>query len=142
MTAQVSDRCSQLALAEEGWAGRDSSCGAQLGLTGQGVLVAAILLAAAPLGAHVVLRVHGDAEESGLILAGFRTPLVAGHHQGGLCRMAVGRGLSGPGAQWPLVWTLALRCLPHLRVAPAHCCLERSLPAPQCQTPLFAWGVV
>ena len=64
MTAQVSDRCSQLALAEEGWAGRDSSRGAQLGLTGQGVLVAAILLAAAPLGAHVVLMVHSEAEES------------------------------------------------------------------------------
>ena len=48
----------------EGWAGRDSSHQAQLGLTGQGVLVAAILLAAAPPGAHVVLRVHGDAEES------------------------------------------------------------------------------
>lgn len=48
----------------EGWAGRDSSRGAQLGLTGQGVLVAAILLAAAPLGAHVVLMVHSEAEES------------------------------------------------------------------------------
>ena len=64
VTAQVSDRCSQLALAEEGWAGRDSSRGAQLGLTGQGVLVAAILLAAAPLGTHVVLMVHSEAEES------------------------------------------------------------------------------
>ena len=103
MTAQVSDRCPQLALAGEGWAGRDSSRGAQLGLTGQGVLVAAILLAAAPLGAHVVLRVHGDAEESGLTLAGFRTSLVAGHCQGGLCRMAVGQGLSGPWSG-PLPW--------------------------------------
>ena len=103
MTAQVSDRCPQLALAGEGWAGRDSSHGAQLGLTGQGVLVAAILLAAAPLGAHVVLRVHGDAEESGLTLAGFRTSLVAGHCQGGLCRMAVGQGLSGPWSG-PLPW--------------------------------------
>ena len=64
MTAQVSGRYSQLALAGEGWAGRDSSRGAQLGLTGQGVLVAAILLAAAPLGAHVVLMVHSEAEES------------------------------------------------------------------------------
>ena len=87
----------------EGWAGRDSSHRAQLGLTGQGVLVAAILLAAAPPGAHVVLRVHGDAKESRITLAGFRTPLVAGHCQGGLCRMAMGRGLSGPWSG-PLPW--------------------------------------
>ena len=64
VTAQVRDRCSELALGGEGWAGRDSSHQAQLGLTGQGVLVAAILLAAAPLGAHVVLMVHSEAEES------------------------------------------------------------------------------
>ena len=82
-----------------------------------------------PLGAHVVLRVHGEAEESGLTLAGFRTSLVAG-----LPRRPLQDG-RGPGAQWPLVWTLALGCLPHLRVAPAHCCLERSLPSPQIEAP-------
>ena len=99
--------------------------GAQLGLTGQGVLVAAILLAAAPLGAHVVLRVHGDTEESGLTLAGFRTPLVAGHRQGGLCRMAVGRGPSGPWSSPP-------------KSCPSHYCLERSLPPPQIQIPFLS----
>ena len=46
------------------WAGRDSSCGAQLGLTGQRVLVAPIVLAAAPRGVHVVLSVPGDGEGS------------------------------------------------------------------------------
>ena len=46
------------------WAGRDSSCGAQPGLTGQRVLVAPIVLAAAPRGVHVVLSVHSDSEGS------------------------------------------------------------------------------
>ena len=46
------------------WAGRDSSCGTQPELTGQRVLVAPIILAAAPHGAHVVLRVYGDGEGS------------------------------------------------------------------------------
>ena len=91
----------------------------------QGILVAAILLAAAPLGAHVVLRVHGDAKESGLTLAGFRTPLVAGHRQGGLCRMAVGRGPSGPWSSPP-------------KSCPSHYCLERSLPPPQIQIPFLS----
>ena len=36
-----------------GWAGRDSSRGAQLGLTRQGIVVAAIALAAARVGPHV-----------------------------------------------------------------------------------------
>ena len=97
MTAQVRDRCSQLALAEEGWAGRDSSRGAQLGLTGQGVLVAAIALAAARVGPHVVLWSHGDGEECRVTLAGFRAPLVAGHVHGALCIMRVDRGLRSPG---------------------------------------------
>lgn len=39
--------------------------------------------------------------------------------------MAVGRGSSGP-----LVWTLALGCLPNLRVAPAYCFLEVSSSSP------------
>ena len=64
VTAQVRDRCSQLALAEEGWAGRDSSRGAQLGLTGQGVLVAAIALAAAHGGPYVAFGAIIEGEES------------------------------------------------------------------------------
>lgn len=47
-----------------GGAGRDSSCGAELVLTGQGIVVADVALAAACVGHHVVLRVHGDGDES------------------------------------------------------------------------------
>lgn len=47
-----------------GGAGRDSSCGAELALTGQGIVVADVALAAACVGHHVVLRVHGDGDGS------------------------------------------------------------------------------
>ena len=70
----------------------------------QGILVAAILLAAAPLGAHVVLRVHSDAEESWLTLVGFCTPLVAGHCQGGLSV-----GLSHDSYAGVLIWGTSLQ---------------------------------
>ena len=60
VTAQVRDRCS----GGEGWAGRDSSRGAQLGLTGQGVLVAAIALAAAHGGPYVAFGAIIEGEES------------------------------------------------------------------------------
>ena len=82
---------------EQGWAGGDSSCGAQLGLTGQGPVVAAIVLAAARVGRHVVLRSHGDGEECWVTLTGFRAPFVAGHIHRALCIKRVDRGLRSPG---------------------------------------------
>lgn len=116
----------------EGWAGRDSSCGAQLGLTGRGFVVAAIVLAAARVGPHVVLWTHGDGEECWVTLTGFRAPFVAGHVHRALCITRVDRGLRSPG--------LVPGYFHHLTASPVHCCLERPLLSPQSHIPLTAWG--
>ena len=58
---------------------RDSSCGAQPGLTGQRVLVAAIALAAVCGSPYVAFGAIIEGEESRVTIAGCRAPLLGAH---------------------------------------------------------------
>ena len=97
VTAQVSDRCSQLALVGGGVGREGLQPWGSAGAYRAGDCGCSHRSGSSACWTPCVLRSHSDGEESRVTLAGFQAPLVAGHVHGALCIMRVDRGLRSPG---------------------------------------------